>query len=266
MTGLAPTASLADRLAQGQGLAVTADITHARRGALRHAFRTRADFVLVAPNSFRAAGLIGRNRFNLVSLHDADHGGTRGHGTGTAWAWQQLASLGLSPQPGLVLALLTQPRFLGYWFNPVSFWMVIRGNDLLAVIAEVNNTFGQRHSYLLAEPDLSPITPQTDLRAGKVFHVSPFQDVAGEYRFGFALSPDRLAIRINQIDGTAGVDTAMQGFILPLTTKAILGSALRRPGGALWVVAQIYWHALRLRLKGARYRRLPAPPEQEISR
>jgi len=258
--------TLAERLRSGAVLANPALVTHARRGPLRHAFRTHADHLLFAPEHFRPPRLMSRNRFNLIAWHDADHGGPRGHGSGASWAWEQLAAAGLARRPGMVMALVTQPRFLGYWFNPVSFWMAIEGDALLAVIAEVNNTFGQRHSYLLAHPGFTPIAAETELSAEKVFHVSPFQDVAGEYRFRFALQPDRIAIRIAQIDGSGGVDTAMAGPLRPLSPTAILASALRRPGGALRVVAQIYWHALRLKLKGAAYRRLPALPSEDISR
>lgn len=257
--------TLAARLAAGEVLALDAAITHARRGALRHSFRTRADHVLLAPETARPPRGLSLDRFNLLSVYRRDHGGLRGAGQGADWAWDQFAQAGLPRAPGRVLALLTQPRFLGYWFNPVSFWMVIEGDALSAVIAEVNNTFGQRHSYLLARPDFAPITPRTRMSARKVFHVSPFQDVAGEYRFRFALHPDRLSIMISQIDGEAGVETAMTGTLSPLSTGAIVAGVVRRPGGPLRVLAQIYWHALRLKLKGAAYRPLPPAPHEEIS-
>ncbi len=258
--------TLGARLAAGEVLAFSAQITHARRGPLRHSFRTRADHILLAPETAHPPRGLSLDRFNLLALYRRDHGGPRGAGRGTDWAWDQFAQAGLARAPGRVLALLTQPRFLGYWFNPVSFWMLIEGDALCAVIAEVNNTFGQRHSYLLAQPDFAPITPATRMSARKVFHVSPFQDVAGEYRFRFALRPDGLSILISQIDGEAGVETAMTGALSPLTTGAILAGALRRPGGALRVVVQIYSHAARLKLKGAAYRPLPPAPHEEISR
>lgn len=257
---------LAERLAAGAVLHLAADVTHARRGAIRHAFRYRVDFLLFAPETARFPALLRRGRFGLMSFHAADHGGPRGAGAGADWAWAQLAAAGLPRAPGLVLALLAQPRFLGHGFNPVSFWMVLRGGDLLAVIAEVNNTFGQRHSYLCARPGFAPIGPADSLQADKIFHVSPFQDVAGGYRFAFAPGPDRLAIRIAHRDGAEGLEAAMTGPLRPLTNPGLLAAALRRPGGSLRVVGLIFWHALRLRLKGARYRPLPLPPEQEISR
>ena len=258
--------TLAARLGAGEVLAMPALVTHARRGALRHAFRTHADHVLLAPEHAAPPRLMGHNRFGLISFHDTDHGGPRGAGSGATWAWEQFVAAGLERGPGRVLALLSQPRFLGFWFNPVGFWMLIEGDALLAVIAEVNNTFGQRHSYLLAPRDLTPIEPETPLVARKVFHVSPFQEIAGAYHFRFALHPDRVAIRIAHEDDKGGIDTAMSGPLRPLSNRMILTNSLRRPGGALAVIAQIYWHALRLKLKGAAYRRRPAPPFEEISR
>lgn len=257
--------TLADRLAGGEVLHMAASVTHARRGALRHAFRYGVDYLLLAPDQARGPSLMSRNRLNLLSVHDRDHGGQRGHGQGSTWAWARLTEAGLTRTSGMVMALLTQPRLLGYWFTPVSFWMVLRGNQLLAAIAEVNNTFGQRHSYVCHLPGFAPIAPSDAMSAAKVFHVSPFQDVQGEYRFNFALGIDRLAIRIAQKDGPNGLDAAMAGALVPLTNRRVLAACLRRPGGSLRVLALIYWNALRLKIKGARYRRLPAPPDQEIS-
>lgn len=90
--------------------------------------------------------------------------------------------------------------------------------------------------------------------------------MAGEYRFSFDLRPESVAIRIRQIDGTNGLETFMTGLFQPLTSRHLMRAALRRPGGSLRVLALIYWHALRLKMKGAAYHKLPAPPEDEISR
>lgn len=257
--------TLAQRLQRGEVLHMAAIVTHARRGPLRHAFRYGTDYLLLAPEAAQGPALFARNRWNLLSVHDRDHGGPRGAGTGAAWARDQFARAGLPVQPDDTLALLTQPRLLGHWFTPVSFWLVLRGDALVSAIAEVNNTFGQRHSYLCRPPGNGPITPQDTIRAEKTFHVSPFQDVAGEYRFNFALSPDHLALRIGHRNGDQGLDAAMAGPLKPLTNRGALAASLRRPGGSLRVLALIYWNALRLKLKGARYRRLPAPPKQEIT-
>ena len=257
-----PALSLARRLRAGETLRMRARVVHARRGALRHAFAYGVDYLLFAPETLRGTRLFSRNGFNLFAFHDRDHGGPRGAGAGAGWAWSRFAEAGISRAPDMALALLTQPRFLGHWFTPVSFWMLIRGDELLAAIAEVNNTYGQRHSYLCRAT--GPIRAEDEIRAQKVFHVSPFQEVGGEYRFRFALSPERLVIRIRQIDGEEGLEASMSGPLAPLTDLALIGAALRRPGGSLRVLALIYWNALRLSLKGARYRPLPKAPDREI--
>ncbi|ADO42733.1 DUF1365 domain-containing protein [Ketogulonicigenium vulgare] len=260
------TATLAARLADGALLHMRAHVGHARRGGLHHAFRYRVDYLLFAPEvTHQPPAFFSRNRFNLFSFYDSDHGGVRGTGTGAAWAWEKLTDSGLTRTPDMVLAFMTQPRFLGYGFNPVSFWMVLQDDTLVAVIAEVNNTFGQRHSYLCHLDQFAPMTANTQITAEKIFYVSPFQDVRGQYFFNFSLKPDRVAIRIQQIDGENGLDAGLTGRFQPLTARVILQSALARPGGALRVSFLILWHAIRLRLKGAKWRKLPPPPTHEIS-
>lgn len=257
--------TLAERLRAGDVLHMPASVAHGRRGAIAHGFRYRSDYLLLAPEHAQGPRLFGHNRFNLLAVHDRDHGGPRGNGSGPVWAHEVLAAAGFAPGPGDVLALLTQPRLLGHWFTPVSFWLVLRGDALLAAVAEVNNTFGQRHCYLCHAPGFAALGRADTIRAGKVFHVSPFQDVAGEYLFNFALAPDRLAIRIQHRNGAEGLDAAMAGPLRQLTAGGVLAACLRRPGGSLRVLALIYANALALKLKGARYRPLPAPPEQEIT-
>ncbi|MDK3018589.1 DUF1365 domain-containing protein [Pseudodonghicola flavimaris] len=260
------TRTLPDRLARGEILQLAAVVTHRRRGGLRHAFRYGADYLLLAPERAAETVLVRRNRAGLFSVHDRDHGGRRGTGRGAPWAWERLAEAGLPRRPDMVLGLLTQPRCLGYWFNPVSFWLLWQGTELRAVIAEVNNTFGQRHSYLCARPGFAPIRAGDMIRAQKMFHVSPFQQVAGHYDFRFDLDPERAALLIRHVDGDNGLVAAMTGRLRRATTPRLVRAALRRPGGAMRVIVLIYWQALRLKLKGAAYRPVPPTPDQEISR
>lgn len=256
---------LAGSLAAGEVRRIAAHTTHARRGAIRHAFRYSVEYLILCPETARPRPLFSIDRLNLTSFHSRDHGGARGQGRGAVWAREVLGQAGLDAA-GLTIALITQPRLLGLWFTPVSFWIAFRGEDMLAVIAEVNNTFGQRHSYLCHLPGFVPITPQDEMVAQKVFYVSPFQRIAGSYRFQFDLRPDRFGVRIAQIDGAEGLIATMTGPITPLRTRDLLASLIRRPGGAARVLALIFWNALRLRLKGARYQSPPTPPAQEISR
>ena len=256
---------LASVIADGTILHLPAAVTHARRGSLKNAFRYGADFVLMVPEAARPKALLSRNRFNLFAIHDRDNGGLRGKGNGTTWVWEQLAHSGLQRTPDMVLGLMTQPRFLGYWFNPVSLWLIWKAGALCAVIAEVSNTFGQRHSYICAKPDFGPIVPSDVIRAEKVFHVSPFQDVSGQYSFKFDFSERGAAIFIQHKDGKEGLMATMNGALRPVTNRRLIAAALRRPGGAIRIVALIYWQALKLKLKGAMYRPVPPAPKEEVS-
>ena len=239
--------------------------THTRRGQIRHGFRYGVDYVLIEPET-QASGplLFSRNRLNLASVHDRDHGGPPKAGRGSEWAREVLASHG-RPDPHLRLMLLTQPRFLTYGFNPVSFWLIMDDDALIAVIAEVSTPFGDRHSYLCHQADFVPITGDTRITTPKSLHVSPFQEVAGSYEFAFDIRADQIAIRITFRNGTEGVVATLCGPRLALTNAGLLRAGLRRPLGALRTVALIHWQALLLKLKGARYRSRPTPPKTEVT-
>lgn len=236
--------------------------THARRGIVKNAFTYSIDYVLIDPNATCGPMLFSRNGFNLAAVHDKNHGGKRGEGRGLPWAEEQFDS---AATPFDRILLLTQPSFMGKVFNPVSFWLAYRGNDLMAVIAEVNNTFGERHSYLCHLTGFAPITARDTLRAEKLFHVSPFQNVSGGYSFRFDIRADQINIRITHENGVEGVIATLSGQRRPLTSHAIVAGALRRPVAPLRTLGLIYWQAAKLKLKGAPFRRRPAPPQQEIS-
>ena len=235
---------------------------HGRKGDAANAFRYAVDYVLLEPDTAVGPRLFSRNRGNLTSVHDADHGGKPGQGRGTDWVRQVLAQHGL---PGQRIELLAQPRVLGHVFNPVAFWLC-HEDGLRVVIAEVTNTYGDRHSYLCHRDDLGPIGPTDRMAAQKVLHVSPFQPVSGGYEFRFDIRPDRIGIWIDYTAGTGGLVATLTGKRQPLTNAAILGACLRRPFGSRRVLALIHWQALKLWLKGAVFRSRPVPPVDEVSR
>jgi len=241
---------------------IAASTCHARRGGPPNAFRYGVDFVLIDPDAGLGPALFSRNRANLVSVQDRDHGGASSTGRGADWARDIFAEQGL--QDAHIL-LLTQPRCFGYVFNPVSFWLAMKDNVLMAAIAEVTNTYGDRHSYFCAKPDLSPITPSDRITTSKLMHVSPFLDVAGDYTFNFHISPERLAIRISFRNADQGLIATLSGPRALLTNRAILMSLMRRPAGALRTMVLIHWQALRLKLMGALFRPRPTPSNQKVS-
>jgi uncharacterized protein len=245
---------------------IAGETFHGRRGAVENAFRYSIDYVCLDPEAKpRLPMLFARNRASLASLRDADHGGAPGQGRGAQWVREVLA-LHAPVADGQVL-LLAQPRILGHVFNPVSFWLCHdRAGALRVVIAEVTNTFGDRHSYLCYRDDLGPLTREDTVAARKLLHVSPFQPVEGGYTFRFDIRPDKIGIWIDYTAGNGGLLATLTGPRRPLTNGAILRACLRRPFGSRRVLALIHWQALVLWWKGAKYRVRPEPPPEEVTR
>ena len=204
-----------------------------------------------------------RNGRGLFALNDADHGDG---GNALAWIDAQLVRAGIDDAKGEIW-LHAFPRVLGYVFNPVSFWLCQdAGGALRVVIAEVTNTFGDRHSYLCHREDHAPLTPEDRVQATKVLHVSPFQPVEGGYVFRFDFGADRVGIWIDYTAGNGGLIATLTGRRRVLTNRAILWASLRRPFGSRRVLALIHWQALKLWWKGAGYRPRPLPPTEEVTR
>ncbi|WP_299601619.1 DUF1365 domain-containing protein [uncultured Tateyamaria sp.] len=240
---------------------------HGRKGGIENAFRYSVDYMLLdAEADLRVPRLFGRNRRGLMALDDKDHGGAPKAGRGAPWVREVLQSHQIT---GVTkIELLAQPKVLGHVFNPVSFWLCRRADDqMIAVIAEVTNTFGDRHSYLVNHADLRPIAPEDRLRATKIFHVSPFQPIEGSYEFRFDIRDDRIGVWIDYSrDGEGGLIATLTGRRCALTNRAILRAALRRPFGSRRVLALIHWQAIKLWWKRATYRARPVPPSEEVSR
>ena len=214
--------------------------------------------------------LCSRNRFNLLSFHDADHGD--GRTPLLDWVGSLLASEGIDDADGEIW-LQTFPRVLGYVFNPVSFWFCHRKDGALrAIVCEVNNTFGERHCYLLYKDSGEPILSGESLKSKKVFHVSPFCEVRGEYLFRFLFSQDSQSgansvarIELHE-DSAPLINTSISGTSKPLNRHHLYSALVRYPLMSLGVIFRIHWQALKLWIKGVPFYSKPKPPEFEISR
>ena len=215
--------------------------------------------------------LCSRNGLNLLSFHDADHGD--GKQPLLAWIDALLKREGVLDANGEIW-LQTMPRVLGYVFNPVSFWFCHRGDGALrAVVCDVHNTFGERHFYLLDTG--AEIAYGSELRARKIFHVSPFFPVEGGYRFRFMRATRRrdgdeqhLYLACVDYDDASGpaLQTSVSGAAAPLSDARVARAFFAYPLMSFGVVAMIHFQALRLWLKRVPFFSKPAPPQQEVSR
>jgi DUF1365 family protein len=246
---------------------IAGETFHGRKGDIENAFRYGVDYVVFdAEAEIKSPSLFSRNRANLVSLHDSDHGGAPKEGRGVAWVRDILASEGLGALAHKI-ELLAQPRLLGHVFNPVSFWLVYDAEARLrVVISEVSNTYGDRHSYICIHDDHRPIMASDTLTARKLMHVSPFQPIEGGYAFRFDINEDRIGIWIDFTSGNGGLYATLTGKRQTLSNGSILKACLRRPFGSRRVLGLIHWQALKLWWKGAKFRTRPTPPSEEVSR
>lgn len=230
-------------------------VRHARLRPVANAFAYPTAFLLLPMRALARDGDSGlaRNRPALLAFRDADHGD--GGPDALAWVEALLARAGVDGADGEIW-LQTYPRVLGFVFKPVSFWYCHRADgSLRAVVAEVNNTFGERHCYVLDDPALAW---GATVSAHKVFHVSPFCEVRGSYRFRFARAGERIVARV-ELGDEAGplLVTSVSGQFEPLTAARVRATLLRMPLLTFGVVARIQWQALRLWLKRVPWYRKP---------
>lgn len=250
------------------GVLYPARVAHRRRVAPFYRFVYRLFYLLVDVDRLDELSsrlrCFSHNRFNLLALHDRDHGDGRG-GDLRTWAESLLQQGGVSLDGGRI-RLLCLPRVLGFAFNPISLWYCEhRDGSLRAVIAHVRNTFGEKHAYLLASGG-KPLAYDVPLDKEKCFHVSPFFDLVGRYRFRLSEPGERLRMVIHETrDGVPILDATLAAERRALSDRAIVGAVLAMPWMTLKVVAGIHWEALKIWLRGARFHRKPAPPRVEVT-
>jgi DUF1365 family protein len=246
-------------------------VRHTRLRPRRHAFAYDTFFLMLPMRQLgqtTAMGGLPVNRPGAISFYDSDHGDGRGpeHGGALAWMLEMLQQQGIHDVDGEVW-LHSYPRVLGYTFKPVSFWYCHRADGTLrAVVAEVNNTFGERHCYLLDAPRYG-----TELLADKCFHVSPFCRVEGRYRFRFMRTEregqPRTVVRVDHDDAQGPlIQTSVSGRLEPVTPAALRRALWRYPAMTLMVMARIHWQALQLWLKRVRFFSKPPAPDQFVTR
>jgi DUF1365 family protein len=198
------------------------------------------------------------NRWNLWSFFDRDHIDGRAGSTRDKLL-RLLGHYGIDLTGGRV-GLLTQCRTLGYVFNPISlFYCRNSAGSLVAVVAEVHNTFGERHLYLLSQSGKA-MDGVARFRAAKEMHVSPFITMACSYDFTFAPLGERLSVGIVQHEGEQQVlSVSLWGNRLPMTNRVVAGLLMRYPLVTIKTISAIHAEALRLYWKGVPVVSHPGP-------
>jgi len=255
-------------------------VRHVRLRPTRHAFHYSAYFLMLPMRHLQALSAehpspgtsnrtaLSINKPGMLSFFDADHGDGRLPEKGGALTWieELLADENIHDAKGEIW-LQTFPRVWGYTFKPVSFWYCHRSdNTLAAILAEVHNTFGERHCYLLPEPKFGRTG-----HAKKVFHVSPFCEVAGQYDFRFMRTLqgefERVVARVDHGDESGPlIQTSISGALVPATREEIRRTLWRYPLFTFAVMFRIHWHALLLWFKNVPFFSKPEPPCQLVSR
>jgi DUF1365 family protein len=241
-------------------------VTHRRLRPRAHRLRYSVFYLLLDLDEVEVLAkrlrLFSHNRFNLFSFHDRDHaaGATK---LPRDKIEQHLQDAGIDL--GGPIRLLTMPRILGYAFNPLSIYFCHRGDgSLSAIFYEVNNTFGQRHNYLI--PVAAGVKGPIRQESRKSFYVSPFMSTNMVYSFCVVPPQDDVAVSVTGRDEAGPLIIAR----LAATRQALSDAALARaffayPLLTLKVVAGIHWEALMIWLKGMRLYPRPAPPDQPVT-
>lgn len=247
------------------------EVHHARTRPSAHRFTYRTFYVMLPMwleeprRTPHTATTWHPNQAGALSFFDQDHGlgQTLAQGGAMPWLRDLLHGHGIPDADGDVW-LQTYPRMWGYAFKPVSFWYCHRaqanGGGLRAVVAEVNNTFGERHCYVLDAPEWGATAT-----ADKAFHVSPFCEVKGSYRFCFTQTVQNgrlvLGARVDHHDD-AGllIHTRLTGTLQPLDRATARRALWRYPLMTLGVVWRIHRQAFSLWRKRVPFFTKPSPP------
>ena len=241
-------------------------VMHHRLRPREHRLRYSIFYLLIDLDDVDAlAGrlrLFSHNRFNLFSFYDRDHG-EGAMLSSREWVKRQLREAGI--ESGGPVQLLTMPRILGYAFNPLSIYFCHRRDQSLsAILYEVNNTFGQRHSYLIPVPSgvEEPIRQQSQ----KSFYVSPFMTTDMAYSFSVVPPGSDLSVSVVGHDESGPLIIAKLAAVREKLTDASLARAFFvYPLLTLKVIAGIHWEALLVWLKGIGLVTRPSPPDRPVT-
>ncbi|MCQ1775716.1 DUF1365 family protein [Neorhizobium galegae] len=245
----------------------TGHVTHSRLRPKQHKLAYRLYSLLIDLDELdlldRRLRLFSVDRFNLFSFFPKDRGDRSGSDL-RAQVNRSMRAAGVEPDGGPI-RILTMPRLLGWAFNPLSvFFCYGKDGSVRAILWEVDNTFGERHAYMIAVEDRGG--REIVQQCNKAFYVSPFMDMDLRYEFRVVVPTDWLSIRIETFDRDGLVLTARHlAKRTELTDAALARAFVAIPFLTIRVIGGIYWEALKIWLKGIRLRARPRPPENPVS-
>jgi DUF1365 family protein len=240
-------------------------VMHARLAPFEHRFTYSVFSLLIDPDRLVEASRMSRffsvNGRNLVSFHEKDHVDEAHEGLPLREYVNMLLEDAGCKKPDSI-RLLCYPRILGYVFNPLSvYYCHGPDNSLTALIYEVRNTFGERHTYVCPVMDGEMSSSGIRQERTKIFYVSPFIDMGARYRFRMQPPGETVRMRILETEnGEPLLSAAFSGSALTLTTPHLVGQLFRLPFMTLKVMAGIHWEALKLWIKGAKFHSRGKPP------
>ncbi|SCA56553.1 conserved hypothetical protein [Candidatus Terasakiella magnetica] len=207
--------------------------------------------------------LFAYNRLNIVSFWNKDHG--TGEDKPLRPYVENILNEAEIDIEGGPIRLLCYPRFFGYVFNPLSvYYCYSKDENLQAIIYEVSNTFGERHSYVIpAESSSDGVIKQ---KCQKSFYVSPFMEMNAEYAFRMVPPQDKISVSITQSDEDGTLLKAnFNGTETPLSDASLLRILARYPLMTVKIILGIHWEALKLWKKGLKLVTRPPVPSHPVT-
>lgn len=243
---------------------IKGDIYHGRHFPKANSFNYKSVYFstpLSLISSLKSA-FFGVDSFNFLSFCNKDHGDRKSKNL-RPWIDDILAKYQVSADE---IVLVSHPRFLGFVFNPVSFWLCFKDSKLVAVLSEVNNTCGQSHNYLCVKDGVQEIKANEWIESKKEFYVSPFMEVEGNYKFRFELVENGVNFFINYVvDGKLKLSTSLKCNFIEFSNWNVLKAIFKWPFFTFKTVFLIHYQALKLVMKRIKFYKCPPKLENNLT-
>ena len=235
-------------------LIYTGTVIHKRFKPKKHSFKYKVFSLLIDLSELKildkSLKLFSYNKFNIISFYDKDHGSRDGSSLKT-WVIDNLKKNNIQTDD-IQIKLLCYPRIFGYVFNPLSVFYVYDKNlDLITILYEVKNTFGEQHTYIFKSDKQQNLIQHV---CKKKFHVSPFIEMNCVYFFRLLKPGNKISVIIDQNDEEGKILFASQdGIKNELNNKTLIKIYLKHPLMTFKIILAIHYEAFKLWIKGIKF-------------